>query len=99
MFETHEFDDLMEWRVCNWTIPGNIECIIRCENTKTGRIKEYVYKQATSATKKIAELAEQEHLILTVATDDAILVCPQTSIPNIKKMLNTFDGTELEKYR
>ena len=36
---------------------------------------------------------------VVVATDDAILVCPQTSIPNIKKMLNTFDGTELEKYR
>ena len=72
MFETHEFDELMEWRVCNWTIPGNIECIIRCENTKTGRIKEYVYKQASSATKKIAEQAEQEHQIITVATDDAI---------------------------
>ena len=51
-----------------------IWCLVEvpAENTKTGRIKEYVYKQATSATKKIAELAEQEHLILTVATDDAI---------------------------
>jgi mannose-1-phosphate guanylyltransferase len=37
--------------------------------------------------------------MVVVTTEDAILVCPQKSIPNIKKMLNTFDGTELEKYR
>ena len=37
--------------------------------------------------------------MVVVTTEDAILVCPQKSIPNIKKMLNTFDGTDLEKYR
>jgi mannose-1-phosphate guanylyltransferase len=37
--------------------------------------------------------------MIVVTTDDAILVCPQKSIPNIKKMLKTFDATDLEKYR
>lgn len=37
--------------------------------------------------------------MVVVTTKDAVLVCPQTSVPNIKKMLNTFNGTKLEKYR
>lgn len=39
------------------------------------------------------------HDMIVVVTDDAILVCPQQSIPNIKKMLKTFDNTNLGKYR
>jgi mannose-1-phosphate guanylyltransferase len=36
--------------------------------------------------------------MLVVATKDAILVCPQESVPEIKKMLKDFEGTKLEKY-
>jgi mannose-1-phosphate guanylyltransferase len=36
--------------------------------------------------------------MLVVATKDAILVCPQDSVPEIKKMLKKFQNTELEKY-
>ena len=71
-FEPHEYEELMEWRVCNWTIPPHTAAIIRAENTRTGRIKEYIYKQPRSATKKIAQLAEDEDIIITVATNDAI---------------------------
>ena len=71
-FEEHEYEELMEWRVCNWHIPDQFASIIRAENTRTGRIKEYVYKQGRSASKKIAELAEDENIIITVATNDAI---------------------------
>jgi len=35
---------------------------------------------------------------VVVTTDDAVLVCPQESIPQIKKMLKSFAGTDLEKY-
>lgn len=36
--------------------------------------------------------------MVVVATDDVILVTPQESIPKIKKMLKTFEGTDKEKY-
>lgn len=36
--------------------------------------------------------------IVLVVTEDAILVCPQDSIPEVKKLLNEFEGTEFEKF-
>lgn len=33
-----------------------------------------------------------------VVTPDAIMICPHEAIPEVKKMLKSFTGTELEKY-
>lgn len=37
--------------------------------------------------------------MIVVVTDDVVFVAPQESIPKVKELLKTFDGTELEKYR
>ncbi len=36
--------------------------------------------------------------MLVVATKDVIMVCPKESVPEIKKLLHDFKGTEYEKY-
>lgn len=36
--------------------------------------------------------------MLVIVTEDAILICPKKQVPEIKKMLKEFEGTELEKY-
>ena len=72
MFETHEFEELMEWRVCSWELASNIACVIRCENKETGKIKEYTYQQPSSANKKLEKLLAEPHNMITVATDDAV---------------------------
>ena len=56
MFEPHEFEDLMSWRVDHWELPSSVFCLIRESNTKTGKIKEHVYQQPGSAIKKINAL-------------------------------------------
>ncbi len=72
MFETHEYDELMEWRVCSWELASNIACVIRCDNKQTGKVKEYTYQQHGSATKKIQALLQNPDNILTIATDETI---------------------------
>ena len=72
MFETHEYDELMEWRVCSWELASNIACIIRCENKATGKIQEFTYQQHKSATKKLEKLLADPDNTVTVATDEAV---------------------------
>ena len=72
MFETHEFEELMEWRVCSWQLPSNIACIIRCDNKKTGKVKEFSYQQHASATKKIEKLLADPDNSVTIATEDSL---------------------------
>lgn len=36
--------------------------------------------------------------MIVVVTQDAVMLCPQSEIPEVKKMLKNFKGTELEKY-
>ena len=72
LFEAHEYEELMEWRVCSWELSSNIACVIRCDNKQTGKIKEYTYRQHGSAMKKIEALLENPDNVVTVATDDSI---------------------------
>lgn len=50
-----------------------------------------------SFTDQLVTVIDMEGLVLVV-TEDVILVCPQESIPEIKKQLKDFKGTEFEKY-
>ena len=72
IFEQHEFEEIMDWRVCSWELPDNIAAVIRCENSKTGKIKEFVYQQQKSATNKLAALTADPNNTVTIATQDAV---------------------------
>ena len=71
-FEPLEFEEVMDWRVCSWELPDNIAAVIRCENSKTGKIEEFVYQQHKSATNKLASLTADPNNTVTIATQDAV---------------------------
>ena len=48
----------MSWKIGGWMIPNEVLCIIREENPKTGKIKEYTYKREHSAKKKAEEIMD-----------------------------------------
>ena len=67
MFEEHEFEELMSWRVDHWELPSSVFCLIRESNTKTGKVKEHVYQVAGFAFKKIHALQNK--------SDTEFIVC------------------------
>lgn len=71
-FEPIEFDEMIEWRVCSWELRDTIACVIRCENSKTGKVTEHTYQQYKSAEKKIEKLISDPNNTLTIATQNAI---------------------------
>ena len=71
-FEPIEVDEMFEWRVCSWELPDTIAAVIRCENTKTGKVTEHTYQQYKSAQNKIEKLISDPNNTLTIATQNAI---------------------------
>ena len=62
MFVRHSFDELMTWKLANWELPSSVCCIIRIENTRTGKIKEHVYQNG-AADRKIAKLMQDPDVL------------------------------------
>ena len=58
LFEPIEFDEFIDWKIAGWMIPPDGLCIIREENQKNGKIKEYVYKREHAARKKANEIMD-----------------------------------------
>ena len=52
----HTFEDFMDWKVDGWLLPSSITCIIREENPKNGRVKEYTYQTEGHAKRKVKKL-------------------------------------------
>lgn len=69
------------------------------QNVTKGKVICYNSKNNVvySTTKQLIATIDLKGMVV-VTTDDAVLVCPQESIPDIKKMLKEFDGTDLESY-
>ena len=57
-FYDHEFEDFMNWKVHGWQLPSSVCCIIRETDTKTKKVKEYVYSKPKYAVKKIHKLMD-----------------------------------------
>ena len=74
---TPTFEEFEDWKLRGWELPSSVCCIIRV-NTKTGKIKEYVYQKTHAAEERILKL-KAENLEFTVATENEILhVVPVT---------------------
>ena len=41
----------MEWKGQAWDLPSSVLCIIREQDTNTGKVKEYVYRKRSAAEK------------------------------------------------
>lgn len=70
-FQPVDAEELFEWRVYEWTLPDTIAAVIRCENSKTGKITEHIYQQCKSAKNKIDKLISDPNNLLTIVTQDS----------------------------
>ena len=72
IFQTIEFEEFMLWKIHGFELPESIACVIRCDNRKTGKIKEFTYQQYASASKKLDALYKDPDNIVTFATQEAV---------------------------
>lgn len=72
IFQEHTFEELMDWRVHNWTLPSSVYCIIRESNVITGKVKEHVYQQPRAAQKKLEKLLDQDNTEVTICDYESI---------------------------
>lgn len=66
-----EYEDLMEM-IHHWHIPSSHSCIMRIENTDTGKVKEIAYKTTGRAQRKIMQLVEDPSNVITICDDNSI---------------------------
>ena len=66
------FDDFMHWKMDGWQIPTSISCIIREQDTETGKVTEHVYNRIGNAENKARAIMEKGESEFCVATRDQI---------------------------
>ena len=72
MFKSIEWEEFYDWRVCSWELDDDYIAVIRNENKRTGKVKEYVYKRADAMVNKLHKLMEDDDNIITIADHDEI---------------------------
>ncbi len=72
MFMPHTYEEIMDYKIGGWSLPSNINCIIREEHVLTGKIKEHVYQRAHAASNKIKQLLERDDTEFMVCTSENI---------------------------
>ena len=65
-----DFEEFMEWKMMGWEIPSSVECIIREQNLKTGKVKEYVYTKLGNANRRCDKIMKEGKSEFTVCTHD-----------------------------
>ena len=70
-FNEIAYDDFMA-DMSSWNIPSSHACIMRVENTDTGKIKEFKYKTEVGAAKKIIALADNPANVITIVDNESI---------------------------
>ena len=64
------FEEFMDWKMMGWEIQSSIQCIIREQNLKTGKVKEYVYEKMGNANRRCAKIMKEGKSTFTVCTHD-----------------------------
>ena len=70
------FAELLMVKVPAWEIPSSVVCMIREQNTITGKVKEHVYQRHHAADKKIQELYQKPNTEFTVCDPETIHFVP-----------------------
>ena len=65
-----DFEEFMEWKMMGCEIPSSVECIIREQNLKTGKVKEYVYTKLGNANRRCDKIMKEGKSEFTVCTHD-----------------------------
>ena len=66
------FDEFMDWKIGGWELPSSCNYIIREQNIKTGKIKEYIYQKPSAAKKKLEQRMESGDCEFIVADHDTV---------------------------
>jgi HD-like signal output (HDOD) protein len=71
-FEQHSYEEIMEWKISQWELPSSVMCIIRCTNTKTHKVEEYVYRKHAAARDRLIKLLQDQDNEIVVADHESI---------------------------
>lgn len=82
LFDTHSFEEIMEWKIAAWEIPADVCCIIRATNLKTKKVKEHVYKRQHAAEAKVTQYMDKPTFEFVVCTHDSIHYVHPDNIDN-----------------
>jgi hypothetical protein len=66
------YDEFMDWKMAGWELPSSIACIIREQDLKTGKVKEYAYNTLRGANKRAAKIMKESKSEFLVCTHDDI---------------------------
>ena len=94
-FQSIPFEEFMDWKIQGWRLPSSVDCIIREENTKTGKITEYVYERQSAARKKVATILRKMESAFVIADHDSVhhLYLKPIDEPFEEDEDDDFDGT------
>ena len=71
-FTDIDWGDFYEGRVLNWELNKNVHSLIRTYNNKTGKVKEYAYKQKSAAINRWKKLITDDDLEVTYVNDEVL---------------------------
>lgn len=71
-FMPHTYDEVMDWKVAGWELPGDVSCMIRTTNLKTGKVKEHIYKRQHAAEDFVRHLMDEKTHEFVVCTHEAL---------------------------
>ena len=74
-FSQIPYEIFMDLRVDGWELSDDYNVIVRSTNTKTGKVKEFCYKQPDAARKKVMKLMED--------VNNEILICDHEEIHSL----------------
>ena len=66
------FDDFMHWKMDGWQIPTSVNCIIREQDTETGKVTEHVYSRLHAAQKKAKAIMKQGTSEMVICEHDQL---------------------------
>ena len=71
-FIPHTYEEIMSWKVAGWELPSSVCCIIRSQDVKTFKVKQYVYQKHSAAQRKVDELLRTPNVEFTVVDHESI---------------------------
>tara|TARA_R100000458_G_scaffold52739_1_gene54496 strand:- start:399 stop:722 length:324 start_codon:yes stop_codon:yes gene_type:complete len=71
------FDEFMDWKIAGWEIPSSVACMIRETDTKTGKVREYIYNKVGAAKARTRKIMEAGNEFIVCTADDIQYMYPE----------------------
>ena len=80
LFKTCTWEEFYEWVICGWRLSDSVSCILRVENTRTGKIKEHKYRQTKEAYNRLMKYSQEGDYNVTVCNAGYIYLIKKDTI-------------------